>query len=231
MQVYRKVVRMGNVKVVVSFLMALCIASRSSTFSAERVSDSIVIDTFSSCRDAGTNLPCGWRASRRDVTMYSLRNEEGNWYVKVRTGGGCTSIGKKISFQPKTETVFRWRWRVETLPEGGDERVKEKEDSGAGVYVVFKGYTILKYVWSTSVPRGTTIVDPYSSRVKIIVKETGIGSLHQWVRESARLADDYRLAFSSPMPEIVGIGLLSDADNTRSSAEADYDDFYLSDRE
>jgi hypothetical protein len=33
--------------------------------------------------------------------------------------------------------------------------------------------------------------------------------------------------FHAPSPDIVAIGIMSDADNTGSNAEADYDDFCL----
>lgn len=194
----------------------------------------LVIDTFSSCIDSKTNLACGWRATRNDVSMYSMERDRGNYFVRIQSRRGYTAIGKRIEPRGAGMHYLRWRWRVHTLPEGAKESDKKKADSGAGVYVVFndpfKLNSILKYVWSTTLPRGTVTRSPYSSRTRIIVLESGNDSLGTWVTEKVNVYDDFKKVFSAPAPEIAAIGIMSDADNTRSYAEADYDDFYLENR-
>ena len=58
----------------------------------------------------------------------------------------------------------------------------------------------------------------------------GRDRLPAWVAERVNVRDDYKRVFSAPAPEITAIGIMSDADNTKSYAEADYDDFYLENR-
>ena len=193
-----------------------------------------LIDTFSSCIDSKTNLACGWRATRKDVSMYSIVHDRGNYFVRIQSRRGNTAIGKRIDPQGAGMQFIRWRWRVHTLPAGAKESDKKKADSGAGVYVIFKGpfklNTILKYVWSATLPRGTVTQSPYYSRTKIIVLESGKDSLGKWVTEGVNVHDDYKRVFSAPAPKIIAIGIMSDSDNTRSLAEADYDDFILENR-
>ena len=60
----------------------------------------------------------------------------------------------------KDPTVDRWRWRVMQLPSGGDEGRKATHDSAAGVYVIFDNRIlprVLKYVWSATLPVGTSV--------------------------------------------------------------------------
>lgn len=191
-----------------------------------------VIDTFTSCIDSKTSLPCDWHATRQDVSMFSLQREEGDYFVKIKTQGGCTAIGKRFSFEPVSTPYLQWRWRAHILPERGKENEKEKADSGAGVYVIFSGTfmlnKIIKYVWSTTLPQGTKTESPYNSHAKIVVLRSGKDSLGIWIKETVNVLSDYTAFFSSIPPEVIAIGIISDADNTNSSAEADYDDYYIS---
>jgi hypothetical protein len=214
-----------------SVIFALLLFLPSASFSFIKNDKRILIDTFSSCIDKKTALPCGWRATRSDVTMFSLQQEGGDYFVRIQTHGGCTAIGKRVHARPSEMSYLHWRWRVHILPTGGKENEKKKADSGAGVYVVFKGSfrlnTILKYVWSATLPMGTVTASPYNGRTKIIVLESGKENLGKWIPEAVNVNGDYKSAFHAPPPEIVAVGILSDADNTRSFAKADYDDFYL----
>ena len=145
--------------------------------------------------------------------------------------GGCTAIGKQVRARPSESPYLHWRWRADILPAGGMENEKKKADSGAGVYVVFKGpfrlNPILKYVWSATLPRGNITESPSNSQTKIIVLESGTENLGKWIQEVVNVNEDYTRIFHDPPPDIVAIGILSDADDTKSSAAADYDDFYL----
>lgn len=196
--------------------------------------DELVIDTFSNCfSEKFPNLPCGWGPTQkwRKVDMYSIEEEKGNHFIKAATDGGVTTIGRPIDFTLNEYPRLSWSWRVHSLPRGADERKKKKGDSGAAVYVVFKGSffrnNILKYVWSTELESGTLTESPYNSRTKIVVLRSGEARGGQWLRESVDLMGDYRRLFNSEPPPVVAIAIMSDGDNTGSYVEADYDDFRL----
>jgi hypothetical protein len=118
---------------------------------------------------------------------------------------------------------------VHTLPLNGREDIKNKDDSPAGVYIVFKGMApfnkILKYVWSATLPVGTVTKSPYNGRTMIFIIESGKGKTGAWVSEQRNVAEDFRSAFGSRPPEVAGIAIMTDSDDTKSSAAADYDDF------
>jgi len=192
----------------------------------------IFIDTFSSCINSKTLLPCGWLADRHDATTFSLLKEQGNYFVKIKTLGGTAAIGKSVVIDFAGAPFLSWRWRVHALPVGGNESVKKKNDSGAGVYVFFPGPLLLKkivkYVWSTTLPQGAMLTSPYYINFKIVVLRSGNDSLGKWITEKVNVLDDYMKFFGSPPEKALGIAILSDGDNTNSSAEADYDDFVVS---
>ena len=104
------------------------------------------------------------------------------------------------------------------------------------MYVIFKGGFIgilgktLKYVWSSTLPVGTMVKSPYSGSTMIFVIKSGTAGLDAWGCEKRDVYEDYVKAFGSQPPLIRGIAIMTDADNTKSSAWADYDDFFMTKR-
>jgi hypothetical protein len=166
--------------------------------------------------------------------MFSIVNDNGNRFVKIKSQGGNTSIGIRTSFDPVEYQLLNWRWRVYKLPRGAVENIRKRSDSAAGVYVIFHGVLklnkIIKYVWSTSLQKGIVTESPFNPNVKIVVLKTGNEGdlLGQWVNETVNLWSDYERIFKSKPPIVEAVAILSDADNTESIAEADYDDFWIS---
>jgi hypothetical protein len=195
----------------------------------------MMIDTFSACRNPKTALPCGWRGEERDVSMFFLRSENGNHFIRDSVYGKAVGVGKQLSLDIRRTPVLKWRWRVWALPPGGDEKVKNKDDCGAAVFVVFKGTfpfkKVIKYTWSTTLPVGTVTENPYFSGVKIKIIRSGSDSLGHWLDESIDVAKDYKELFHGSPPDVQAVAIMSDSNNTKSFAWADYDDFYLCEKE
>ena len=132
--------------------------------------------------------------------------------------------------------VLRWKWRVLAFPKDGNECSAGHEDSAAVVYVTWrrglKFYTV-KYVWSTAGSKGNVCDGKRSLFLAqdTVILESG-GALKVWVPEGIDLKVDFRNHFcdgkvDAPVPELIGIGIMSDGDQTRSSSIADYGHFEL----
>lgn len=213
-------------RVVLIMVIFLIVESSSSA-----VGDSCLIDTFSTlCTDRWT-LPCGWYSSRNDVTMISLANESGNYFVKFKTRGGCTCIGKKCSYCSLDYPFLSWKWRMHLLPQNAREDLKKYADSGAGVYVIFRAKMglnrIIKYVWSSSLSVGSVIENPFNCKAKVVVLRNSKDKMGCWVHEEVNVFEDYRRFFNSAPPMVDVVAIMSDSDNTQSLVEADYDDFWI----
>jgi hypothetical protein len=135
-----------------------------------------------------------------------------------------------------TAGTLTWRWRAVTLPKGGNECQEGKGDSAAVVYVSWRRglrWYALKYVWSAVGPRGATC-DRKSNLFMAqdtVVLESG-APLNEWKSERIDLKAEFRKHFengdaSAPVPDFLGIGLMSDGDQTHSDSAADYADFVL----
>lgn len=139
-------------------------------------------------------------------------------------------------FKQGTKTLS-WRWRAQALPTGGYECVKAKSDSAAVVYVSWRRglrWYALKYVWSTTAPKGTVCEkkrNPFRAQDTIVL-ESG-GPLNEWRSVRIDPSSEFRKHFedgdaTAEVPDLIGVGLMSDGDQTGSKSSADYADFSLS---
>lgn len=201
-------------------------------FDSKGIEKTVVVDTFSACLSLQDRLPCGWYATQREVQMFSLEQEQGNCFLKVKTAGGNTSLGIQVSFNTDRYRYLSWRWRVHQLPRGAREDRRRLADSAAGVYVIFNGKLklnrIIKYVWSSTLEPGVVTESPFNRRTKIIVLRCGEASAGKWIEEMVDIFEDYRRIFGTQPPPVQAIAIMSDSDNTESIVEADYDDFRIS---
>ncbi len=183
-----------------------------------------------------------------DVRSFSVvSNDSGPVsYYRIVAEGGTRLI--RADYRPPLETVtlgaeipemlrhavkrIRWRWRVRTLPVGADDCTDGRSDSPAGVFVIFKSgfkYLVLKYVWSSdpAAPAGCVQKRGLFLDRDAITLERG-PPLAVWRTEEVDPKADFARHFGgSPedAPEVGGIGLLTDGDQTQSPAAADYADF------
>ena len=184
-------------------------------------------------------------------TWRVVESESGpvNYYSVVREGGVSFV---RSHYRPPLETVvlgwqtpdasrsrarlLKWSWRVRTLPARGNECVPGRGDSAAVVYATWKRglrYYTLKYVWTTLGKQGT-VCD--SKRNPFVAQDTVVlragppqGS---WQTEEIDLRADFRKHFeggdaSAAVPDFVGVGIMSDGDQTRSESSADFGTFTL----
>lgn len=202
-----------------------------------RAADRIVVDDFEKNKDG--DFPIAWSLKKEfwqigsTAKVLVVRSENGNKYLSADSNGNSWTAGKVFSYDLSEYRFLSWRWRARVLPRGGDERKKGTNDSAAGLYVCFKGFVSLpyciKYVWSSTVPAGTVLDSPHRKATKIVVLRSGPEKLGVWVDEKRDVYADYLKVFGAKTVKTpVGIAVLTDSDDTRSRAAADYDDIAVS---
>ena len=182
--------------------------------------------------------------------VYRIATENGNRFLRASTAGNPSisiQIARQVSWNIARHPLLSWKWRAHRLPAGGNERIGKTNDSAAGIYVLFKRkhiplaswayqpVDIIKYVWSTNVPRNEIIRK--SSRAKMgvtyyrgvfVVLQSGSTNLGKWMTEERNIREDYRRFYGSyPRYNPLAIAVLTDSNDTGSSAAADYDDFTI----
>jgi hypothetical protein len=132
--------------------------------------------------------------------------------------------------------ALKWTWRARTLPKGGDECHPGNGDSAAVVYVTWKRglrYYTLKYVWSTGGAKGSVCAkkrNPFVAQDTVLL-ESG-PPLNTWRSEELELAREFRRHFadgdaSADVPSFVGLGIMTDGDQTGSESSADFGTFVV----
>jgi Protein of unknown function (DUF3047) len=197
---------------------------------AEGTSNELVVDANS------------WQLVKREsgpVNYYSVVSEDGQSFVRSSYAPPMKTavVGYQIpdGDRQRIRTV-RWKWRAQALPTGGDECAEGKGDSAAVVYLTWKRglrYYTLKYVWSAVGQIGRTCA---SKRNPFVAQDTVIlqsgAPLGTWRSEEIDLAAEFRRHFEggdpkAEVPNFIGIGLMSDGDQTRTPSSADFGSFVL----
>jgi hypothetical protein len=173
------------------------------------------------------------------VNYYSVMSEREHTFVRSHYTPPLKTavLGWKTPEQERqAASRLRWSWRAQVLPIGGDECADGKGDSAAVVYVTWKAtlrYYTLKYVWSSV---GTKRRVCGRKRNPLVAQDTIIlesgPPLNEWRTVELDLKSEFRKHFAdgdanAKVPDFVGIGIMSDGDQTQSPSSADYGDFVI----
>jgi hypothetical protein len=134
--------------------------------------------------------------------------------------------------------LVRWRWRALVLPREGDECAGgNRSDSAANVYLTWKSglrWYSLKFVWTTADRQiGATCAgkrNPFVAQDSVVLRSGG--PVGVWRDEEIDPQRLFREHFESgdptaELPDLAGIGIMSDGDQTNSAAAADFGGFVL----
>jgi hypothetical protein len=204
---------------------------------------------------SGGETPPGWHPVRlpgKQATAYRWVHKDGASAVHAQADASASMLRRPVVRAPDTLGEIEFAWLVTRLPRQGNVAQAEQEDASARVILAFDGdearlstrnralfdlaraltgesppYATLMYVWDEQAPVGTVVVNPRSDRIRKIVVESGASGLGQWRRYRRNVIDDYRRAFEEAPGPLKAIGLMTDADNTRSSLSTWYRDVIL----
>jgi hypothetical protein len=177
----------------------------------------------------------------------------GEVVLQARADAAASGLRQLLSVDPHERPVVEWRWRVLDLIVGADNQDRYAEDSPVRLMLFFDGdksalplkeqllretaqlltgqqlpYATLMYVWENRFPVGTVLTNSYTSQVKLLVAGSGADArLGQWKRFQRNYVEDFRRAFGAEPGRLVGVGIMTDTDNTGERIEAFYGDIEL----
>jgi len=167
----------------------------------------------------------------KNRVLYAVEpNEEGGYLLAV-SEKACSGLLYKITFKAEEFPMISWHWKIIKFPEKSIANKKggwiEKDDYAARVYVIFPSWYFMntksiEYIWDENLPEETMMTSPYFKNIKLIVVESGRETMDQWMFEERNVYEDYKKAFGADPPSVGAIALMTDTDNTLSSAEALY---------
>jgi len=177
-------------------------------------------------------FPSDWKP-RKDAGrgVYSIQEMDGLRFLRARAKGLGIQAAKEYAWDPKAYPMLAWSWRPIKFPAGSDERQSKTNDSAISVYAVFPhtawSVKTIKYIWSAVVPVGTRLSSS-AGLTQVLVIRNGTDRKGGWTEERVNILEDYKKFFDeAETPKASGIAVLTDSDDTKSTAQGDYANFRL----
>jgi hypothetical protein len=180
-------------------------------------------------------------------TAYRLERIDGRDTVRADADRSVSMFRRAVRVEASALGTIRFSWRVPRSIDGADLRNRQAEDSPVRLVLAFAGdtsrlpmrdrmmfelaqavtgeappYATLMYVWDNQAPEDTLIPSNSTARIQKIVVDSGPTALGRWRDHERRIADDFRRAFGEEPGALVGIGVMTDTDNTGKRTRAWY---------
>jgi hypothetical protein len=194
------------------------------------------------------------RYGNRHPTHYRAAERDGRPALHALSESGNSTLRLPLQARPLTRDArLRFSWWVPSLMPHTDIRSADADDAVARVILTFDGdraswsrrdhmisemahlvtgeplpYATLMYVWDDRYPVGTVVDNPHTRRIRKLVVQQGPERLGRWVEHERDIWADYQRAFGQPPGPLSGLGLMTDSNNTRVTAEAWYGPIALS---
>ena len=188
----------------------------------------------------------------RGRTSYGPESVGGRSCLLAEASGGGSGLLRLLGAEENAPGRVRWSWWVEGPVAGGDVTRKEGDDFAARVYVNFRFEPgragimhrlrqrlagrrfggeapgkALVYVWGNLAAAGIMIPNAYTDQAVVVVVRTGAEEAGQWWTEERDVTADFLEAFGHDPPPLHSVAIMTDADDTGSSARACYGDVVL----
>ena len=180
-------------------------------------------------------------------TSYQLSLHEGRNCVRSESSAAASMLRQTIRAEPGELGKVSFSWKVPALIAGADMMQADTDDSPVRIVLAFEGdrsrfsaknamiselasaltgeplpYATLMYVWGTHREPGSVILSHRTDRIRKLVLESGSQRLGQWLDYERDIKSDFEKAFGEAPGALVGVGIMTDTDNTRGHAQAWY---------
>ena len=183
----------------------------------------------------------------KQLTHYSLGQQAGRAALRAQAESSVSMLRQPLRVEPHLLGHLAFSWNVPALIDGADVGQRQSDDSPARLVLAFDGdrsafsaknamlselahamtgeplpYATLMYVWCNTRPVGTVVHSPRTDRIRKLVVASGPQQLNQWLHFRRDVRADFELAFGEAPGALLTIALMTDSNNTRSSALAWY---------
>ena len=181
------------------------------------------------------------------VTEYQPIVLDGRDALEVNSNASASLLRRKLAVAGGELGRLHFAWKVPALIDGSDMARRDAEDSVVRVILSFDGdrsrlstrdhmlselahlmtgepmpYATLMYVWANHTPVEEVIVNPRIDRIRKLVLESGPQRLSCWIDYQCDIAADYRRLYGEEPGALIGVAVMTDADNTQGRSEAYY---------
>jgi hypothetical protein len=176
----------------------------------------------------------------------------GRVVLRALADRSASGLKQRLDVDPAARPRIAWQWRVVELIAAADNQDRYSEDSPVRLMLFFDGdkrtlpakermlmetahlltgqelpFATLMYVWENRFPPETVLRNAFTGQVKMLVVGTGRDRIGTWKSFERNYVDDYRRAFGTEPGRLLGVGIMTDTDNTGEAVEAFYGDITL----
>ena len=184
-------------------------------------------------------------------TTYSLYDLNGKVVVKAESDNSSSGLVRRTDVNLSDYPKLSWEWKVTSIYEKGNVFEKKGDDYPARIYVIFD-YDIsnlswlrrnqiralrifygeiptraINYIHDSQAEMGTTVENPYTELVTMVVVESGEENLNRLVQFERNVFEDYVKIYGENPPNVVAIAIMTDSDDTGESTVTYFGDIYF----
>lgn len=184
---------------------------------------------------ADTAIEDGWQHVHfLGATQYRIELYGDQLAIAARGRGSSSGLIRRVEIDTDRCPEIEWSWSVAVLQPGADLRVRDREDVGASIFLLFgdPGLVLdplavptLRYVWTNDRIEVEQVIDsPYMpGTVRSLVVESGEGRRGRWIAHRRDVARDFHRAFGhAPPGPVQAVAIFTDNDQTGEDVEAYY---------
>jgi hypothetical protein len=181
------------------------------------------------------------------ATEYRPTHKAGRPALWARADASASAMRREVHLPAEAVGRLQFSWYVSDLLEAADLSQRGSGDSPVRIVLAFDGdrrhfsardqllselsqaltgepmpYATLMYVWCNRCAANEVITHPRTGRIRKIAVESGSAGIGRWRDHERDLRADFERAFGEPPGPLLGVALMTDSDNTRSTAQAWY---------
>jgi hypothetical protein len=185
-------------------------------------------------------------------TEFSFEQRDGHMVAAAVADSSASMLRQPLRIEAADLGKVQFSWMVPELIAQADMAVRQSDDSPVRVVLAFEGerskfsmknamlselslaitgeplpYATLMYVWCNTRAPGSVIINPRTDRIRKLVVESGAQRLNQWLNYERDVRADFEKAFGEAPGALVGIGIMTDSDNTQTKTRAWYGPLHL----
>jgi len=246
--------RLAMLAGVVAILAACANTQKTTDPVAKQVKLDQALALFSS--NPAEGLPKDWEPlifmRKKKETQYSLIKDGDRTILRAFADKASSGLRHQVNIDPVKQPWLTWSWKTSALIKTADNRFRDTEDSPVRIVLAFDGdksklsfmdtilfdtaklvsghefpYATLMYIWENKAPKETLIANTRTGRIQMLVAESGAANVGKWVSYQRNIVDDYVKVYGEQPGRLIGVGVLTDTDNTEEKVEAWYGDIRL----
>jgi hypothetical protein len=214
------------------------------------VPDSSAVQSRWALLPAGSSNVQAWKHYKlpgKKPSQFDYVVEEGRDAIAAKAQSSASMLRQVVRVEPAALGRIQFSWKLPELIQYADMSLREFDDSPVRVVLAFEGdrsrfsgknamlselaqvltgeplpYATLMYVWCNDCELDKIILNPHTDRIRKMPLESGSSKLNRWMSYERNVRADFLKAFGEEPGALTSISIMTDTDNTKSTARAWY---------